>query len=68
MALNLLPLLPLDGGRILYSLLPRQLALQYGRLEPYGLMILIVLLVTGSLWTFMEPFMAMGRWIVRLFL
>ncbi len=68
MALNLLPLLPLDGGRILYSLLPRQLALQYGRLEPYGLMILIVLLLTGSLWTLLEPFMAVGRWIVRLFL
>lgn len=68
MALNLLPLLPLDGGRILYSLLPRQLASQYGRLEPYGLMILIVLLLTGSLWTLLEPFMAMGRWIVRLFL
>lgn len=68
MALNLLPLLPLDGGRILYSLLPRQLAWQYGRLEPYGMMILIVLLVTGSLWVFLEPFMALGRWIVQLFL
>ncbi|MCD8504773.1 MAG: site-2 protease family protein [Burkholderiaceae bacterium] len=68
MALNLLPLLPLDGGRILYSLLPHQLAWQYGRLEPYGMMILIVLLVTGSLWVFLEPFMALGRWIVQLFL
>lgn len=68
MALNLLPLLPLDGGRILYSVLPNQLAWQYGRLEPYGMMILIVLLVTGSLWTFLEPFMALGRWIVQLFL
>lgn len=68
MALNLLPLLPLDGGRILYSLLPQQLAWQYGRLEPYGMMILIVLLVTGSLWVFLEPFMALGRWIVQLFL
>lgn len=68
MALNLLPLLPLDGGRILYSLLPRQLAWQYGKLEPYGMMILIVLLITGSLWTLLEPFMALGRWIVRLFL
>lgn len=68
MALNLLPLLPLDGGRILYSLLPHQLAWQYGRLEPYGMMILIVLLVTGSLWVFLEPFMALGRWIIQLFL
>ena len=68
MALNLLPLLPLDGGRVLYSLLPHQMAWQYGRLEPYGLMILIVLLLTGSLWFFLEPFMALGRWIVQLFL
>lgn len=68
MALNLLPLLPLDGGRIVYSLLPHQLAWQYGRLEPYGMMILIVLLLTGSLWMFLEPFMALGRWIVQLFL
>jgi Zn-dependent protease len=68
MALNLFPLLPLDGGRILYSLLPHQMAWQYGRLEPYGMVILIVLLLTGSLWVLLEPFMALGRWIVRLFL
>lgn len=68
MALNLFPLLPLDGGRILFSLLPQQLAWQYGRLEPYGMMILILLLVTGSLWVLLEPFMALGRWIVQLFL
>lgn len=68
MALNLLPLLPLDGGRIVYSLLPHQMAWQYGRLEPYGMVILIVLLVTGSLWVVLEPFMALGRWIVQLFL
>lgn len=68
MALNLFPLLPLDGGRILFSLLPQQLAWQYGRLEPYGMMILILLLVTGSLWVLLEPFMAIGRWIVEFFL
>jgi Zn-dependent protease len=68
MALNLFPLLPLDGGRILFSLLPQQLAWQYGKLEPYGMVILIVLLVTGSLWVMLEPFMALGRWIVQLFL
>jgi len=68
MALNLLPLLPLDGGRIVYSLLPHQMAWQYGRLEPYGMVILIVLLLTGSLWVVLGPFMALGRWIVQLFL
>lgn len=68
MALNLFPLLPLDGGRILLSLLPDRLAFYYGRLEPYGLLVLVVLLVSGSLWVLLEPFMALGRWIVRLFL
>ncbi|MGB5830535.1 MAG: site-2 protease family protein [Thiohalocapsa sp.] len=44
MALNLFPLLPLDGGRILNALLPRQLALRFSRLEPYGILILLALL------------------------
>jgi Zn-dependent protease len=68
MALNLFPLLPLDGGRILYSVLPQRLALQYGRLEPYGMAILIVLLITGSLWVMIEPFMMLGRFIVQWFI
>ena len=42
---NLLPIPPLDGGRILVSLLPRQPALALAKLEPYGMMILILLLV-----------------------
>jgi Zn-dependent protease len=41
---NLLPLLPLDGGRILISMLPEALATPLMRLEPYGLMLLIGLL------------------------
>jgi len=47
--LNLFPLLPLDGGRILTSLLPDKLAYQYSRTEPFGMLILIVLIVTGAL-------------------
>ncbi len=42
--LNLLPLPPLDGGRIAVGLLPRSLALPLARLERYGLFILIGLL------------------------
>jgi Zn-dependent protease len=42
---NLIPIPPLDGGRILVSLLPRQPALALARLEPYGMMILVGLLV-----------------------
>ena len=49
MVLNLLPLPPLDGGRILVSLLPHRLAYGVARLEPYGFLILILLLFSGLL-------------------
>ncbi|MBM4190142.1 MAG: site-2 protease family protein [Betaproteobacteria bacterium] len=49
MALNLLPLPPLDGGRIAVGLLPDSLAMPLARIEPYGLFVLIALLLTGVL-------------------
>ncbi|MDX1594317.1 MAG: site-2 protease family protein [Gammaproteobacteria bacterium] len=49
MVLNLLPLPPLDGGRVVAGLLPGRLSWQYGRLEPYGLLILLALLFMGWL-------------------
>ncbi len=55
MALNLLPLLPLDGGRILFSLLPDKLAMNYARLEPFGFPILLVLLFTNVLGFILYP-------------
>jgi Zn-dependent protease len=42
---NLFPILPLDGGRIVTSLLPNRLAYSYSRLEPYGMPILIGLII-----------------------
>jgi Zn-dependent protease len=42
---NLFPLPPLDGGRILVGILPKALAVPFARLEPYGLVILIGLLI-----------------------
>lgn len=49
MILNLLPLLPLDGGRVVTSLLPDPLARRFSRLEPYGIFVLIGLLAAGWL-------------------
>ncbi len=55
MAINLVPILPLDGGRVLFSLLPPAAAQSYGRSEPYGLPILLLLLVTGLLGVIIMP-------------
>ena len=53
--LNLVPLLPLDGGRMLASILPGRLSYQYSRLEPYGMIILILLIVTPVLGRVLNP-------------
>lgn len=45
MVLNLLPLPPLDGGRIAVSLLPHRLAYRFARIEPYGMLILMALVL-----------------------
>jgi len=55
MLLNLLPILPLDGGRIVASLLPQRAAWRYARLEPWGLPLLILLLATNVLNFVLEP-------------
>ena len=45
MILNLLPILPLDGGRILAGLLPHKWSFEYSKTEPYGMWIILGLLV-----------------------
>jgi len=55
MALNLLPILPLDGGRIAFSLLPDRLARGYAGLERFGLPILLVLIFTNVLGLILNP-------------
>jgi Zn-dependent protease len=50
-----MPLPPLDGGRILVSLLPHRLAYNVSRIEPYGFIILIVMLFSGVLGMILWP-------------
>jgi Zn-dependent protease len=52
---NLLPLLPLDGGRVLAGLLPLPAARAFARLEPYGLLILFALLYTNAVNVVISP-------------
>ncbi|HEY1058979.1 MAG TPA: site-2 protease family protein [Limnobacter sp.] len=59
-ALNLLPILPLDGGRILFSFLPSSAAYSFSRTEPYGMIILIALLMLNVLPVFIQPVVHAG--------
>jgi Zn-dependent protease len=59
MVLNLLPLLPLDGGRIVVSLLPQKAAWKFAQTERYGMWILILLLLTHVLDAILRPLMSL---------
>jgi Zn-dependent protease len=55
---NLIPILPLDGGRVLAGLLPVRQAVAFARLEPFGIMIVLLLLVTNTLGHVVGPVVA----------
>ncbi|MBY0577435.1 MAG: site-2 protease family protein [Burkholderiales bacterium] len=57
MMLNLLPIPPLDGGRVMVSLLPAKQAYQLAKIEPYGIIVLVVLLFSGILGAIIGPLM-----------
>ncbi|MFC0402875.1 site-2 protease family protein [Paraburkholderia rhizosphaerae] len=59
--LNLFPLPPLDGGRVLTALLPTRPAIALARLEPYGFFIVMALVLTGTLTKFwLRPLVSLG--------
>lgn len=66
MILNLLPIPPLDGGRIAVSLLPNALAFRFAQLERFGFPILLVLLFTGILGAIMWPLITGFRYLLSL--
>lgn len=68
MILNLLPIPPLDGSRVISSCLPERAAYLYNAIEPYGIWILIILLIAGILTTILfPPAMGVINWIKSLF-
>ena len=68
MVLNLLPLPPLDGGRIAVSLLPTPYAIKFSQIERYGFIILIFLMFSGVLSKILDPLInAVYSFIISLF-
>ncbi len=58
-ALNLIPIPPLDGGRIAVGFLPLRAAAVLNKMEPYGLVIILILLFTDLLSKIINPFIAL---------
>lgn len=66
MLLNLLPIPPLDGGRIAVSLLPIRQAIAFSQLERFGFPILLLLLFTGVLSSILWPLMSGMRYLLAI--
>lgn len=66
LAINLFPVLPLDGGRVMFSILPHQFAYRYAQLEPYGFFIILGLLFLNVLRYWMEPVMQVAAYVLTL--
>ena len=52
---NMIPIPPLDGSKVLMSILPYDRAVAFSKIEPYGFIILIVLIYSGMLHRIMGP-------------
>jgi Zn-dependent protease len=55
MVLNLLPIPPLDGGRVIAGVMPKQMAMSFMRIEPFGMWIILALLLSGVLGKILWP-------------
>jgi Zn-dependent protease len=67
-AFNLFPVPPLDGGRIVTSLLPTKYSYHFSKLEPYGILIVLALWFTGIAHYIIVPIQAFIEIILRIFL
>lgn len=64
--LNLIPIPPLDGSRVVSSMLPARQAMLYAKMEPYGFLILIILIFTGILGTILTPLIYGGLTVLNM--
>lgn len=65
MAFNLFPIPPLDGGRVLTSMLPNRQAYRFAKIEPYGFFIVMALVITKVIYAWwMAPLMAATAWLL----
>lgn len=62
--LNLIPLPPLDGSRVVSSLLPPRAAMTYARVEPFGFLILVILIFTNVLGYILIPLINSGIYLL----
>lgn len=63
---NLVPIPPLDGGRIMTSMLPNRYAYQFAKIEPYGFFIVLALLYFNILNYWFMPMMTATNWLLKL--
>lgn len=63
--LNLIPIPPLDGSRVVSTLLPARQAIAYNKIEPYGFFILIFLIITGVLGFILNPLINGAFYVLR---
>ena len=66
-AFNLMPIPPLDGGRVLTGFLPSRQAILFSRIEPFGFLIVIILIATGVANYFVVPLVNLFLWVLQSF-
>jgi Zn-dependent protease len=64
---NMIPVPPLDGGRVLVGLLPQRQAYALSKVEPFGMLIVILLIVTGIARIFLNPLIELFLALLRAF-
>lgn len=66
-AFNMIPIPPLDGGRVLTGFLPTKQAISFSRIEPFGFLIVLVLIMTGIAGYFIMPLVSFFLWLLQMF-